>query len=289
MPGQPFTFGGVARYASARPRRLVGVALLFALVAAAVIFRFAAHCWWPVLGEAIERLPERARLEGGMLQVRERDAGLLAANEFLSLQITIGERSGENAPVDLAVQLGRYELTVTSLFGESSFPYPERLKWKLDRDVVWPFWGAWKGPIRAGLAGVAVLFLLAAWFGMALVYAPFALFVGGIAGREITFVRAWKLSVAAQWPASLLMSFAIALYSTGEIGLLFVIIMFGAHFLSSLLNVLIAPFFLPKATLEKGREKKKVRGEGKKIKKSNPFGSEKARKGSKRNPFNTAE
>src|SRR5438105_4294101 len=77
-PGQPFTFGGVARYASARFGRLLGMALLFAILPAAVICRIAAHCWWPVITEAIEALPESARIEGGTLRVQETEARLLA-------------------------------------------------------------------------------------------------------------------------------------------------------------------------------------------------------------------
>ena len=70
------------------------------------------------------------------------------------------------------------------------------------------------------------------------------------------------------------LTFALALYSTGEIGLLFVLIMLVAHFIPSILNVLIAPIFLAKAVRDKtGKEK------------SNPFATEKRKKGSKKNPF----
>ena len=84
---------------------------------------------------------------------------------------------------------------------------------------------------------------------------------------------------------SLLMTFALALYSTGEIGLLFVIIMFGAHFIPSILNVLIAPFCLPKATLPekpvKASREKSARA------RHNPFTPAKPKKG--KNPFADAK
>ena len=274
-PGQPFTFAGVARYASARFSRLLFTALLFALPGAAVISRVAGHCWWPVITEAVEALPETARIQEGTLQVQEKDAHLLAANQFLSLQLTRSAKWQENAPVDLAVQLGKYELMISSLFGDTALPYPGSSIIILDRAAVWPIWGAWKGPLLAAVFVGALASLILGWFALAVLYAPIAFFVGGIARRELSFEHAWKISVAAQWPASLLMTFALALYSTGEIGLLFVIIMFLAHFIPSILNLLIAPFFLPKAA---AREK---------LEKGNPFATEKRRKRSKKNPFAT--
>jgi hypothetical protein len=273
-PGQPFTFGGVARYASAGIGRVLLTALIFAVSGAAVLSRVAGHCWWPVITEAVESLPEKARIQEGALQVEEKDAGLLAANQFLSLQLTASEKWQESAPVDFAVQLGKDQLMFSSLFGDTALPYAGNVVVILNRATVWPIWGAWKAPLLAGVFIAGVVSLILGWFALAVVYAPVVLFIGGIAKRELCFVRAWKLAVAAQWPASLLMTFALALYSTGEIGLLFVLTMLVAHFIPSILNLLIAPFFLPKAAREKGGKEKE-----------NPFATEKGKKTSKRNPF----
>ncbi len=274
-PGQPFTFAGVARYASAGFGRLLLAALIFALPGAVVMSRLAAHCWWPVITEAVDGLPESARIHEGVLQMPEKNAGLLAANQFLSVQLTANEKWQENAPVDFAVQFGKYELMFSSLFGDTALPYPGGSVILLNRAAVWPLWGAWKGPLLAVVFVVALVFLILSWFALAIIYSPVVLFIGGLARRKLNFQAAWKLAVAAQWPASLLMTFALALYSTAEIGLLFVIIMFVAHFIPSILNLLIAPFFLPKATAPEKEEK------------GNPFATEKRRKKSKKNPFGT--
>jgi hypothetical protein len=273
-PGQPFTFAGVARYASAGIGRLLLTALIFALPGAVVISRVAAHCWWPVITEAVESLPENARIQDGALQAEGKDARLLAANQFLSLQLTASEKWQESAPVDFAVQLGKYELMVFSLFGDAALPYPSSSVIVLNRAAVWPIWGAWKGPLLAGVFLGGLVSLILGWLALAVIYAPVALFIGGMARRELSFASAWKLALAAQGPASLLMTFALALYSTGEIGLLFVLIMLVAHFIPSILNLLIAPFFLPKAV--RGKEGKE---------KDNPFATEKRKRRSKRNPF----
>lgn len=272
-PGQPFTFGGVARYASAPFGRLLGMAFVFAFLSAAVLGRLAARCWWPVITEAVQALPENGNIQKGALRIDQKEARLLAANKFVSFQLAPGGFSQEVAPVDAAVQFGTYELMVTSFFGDTVFPYPERWSIALDRTVIWPIWGAWKGPVLAGFMTGAAVLLVLGWFFLAVVYAPVVLLVGWTARRELTFGQAWRLGVAAQWPASLLLAFALALYSTGEIALLFVIIMFGAHFVPSLLNVLIAPFFLPKAGERAER---------------NPFATEKRKKRFKRNPFQAA-
>jgi hypothetical protein len=270
--GQPFTFSGVARYATARVGRLLTVALLFGSVFTVAIGGLAGHCWWPVITEAVEALPENGAIARGALQLPEKDARLLAANQFLSLQIALGNAIEEAAPVDIAIELGKYELTIRSVLGESPLPYPDGWNIPLGRNVVWPLWGAWKGPMLAAFCAGSLLLLILSWFVLALLYAPIVLALAGLARRELTFGPAWKMGVAAQWPASLLMVFAVALYSTGEIGLLFVIIMFFAHFIPTILNVLIAPFFLPKLS-----KKEKTAPKG------NPFGGKKRKRS--RNPF----
>jgi hypothetical protein len=252
------------------------MALVFALLPAIAAGRIAAHCWAPVINEAVAALPETGSISGGSLQVKERDARLLAANQFFSVQLSVGESLPENTPVDLSLEFGRYELIVASILGETAIPYPDRWTIPLNRTAYVPFWGAWKGPLLAGFAAGTLLAVIGAWFVLALLYAQIALAIGGLARRDLGFNGAWKLAVAAQWPASLLMTFALALYSTGEIGLLFVFIMFFAHFLPTLLNVLIAPLFVPRA---EPKEK------GGRAETKNPFKDAKSRKRSSKNPF----
>ena len=72
---------------------------------------------------------------------------------------------------------------------------------------------------------------------------------------------------------ALLMAFTLALYSTGEISLLFVLAMFVAHFIPTFLYVIIAPFFVPELVAA-SRAKK------------DPFGTDEPKsKAAKRNPF----
>ena len=106
LAGQPFTFSGVARYAGARFGRVLGMALAFALLPAAIVGGIAGHGWWPVVTEAISALPETGRIEGGELQVKDREARLLAANQFLSVQFSPGDVPAENSPVEFIFFFG---------------------------------------------------------------------------------------------------------------------------------------------------------------------------------------
>jgi hypothetical protein len=277
-PGQPFTFPGVARYASARFGRLLVFALVFALPAGIALVFLAARGWWPVLTEAIESLPPAGQIENGTLRVEDLDARLLGANQFLSIQYSLRDMPSDAAPVDLAVAFGRYEILMSSIWGDLALIYPTAWSIPFNRSALAPFWGAWKAPLLVAFGLTAIAGLVLAWFALALLYAPIVLFLGGLSGRELNFSKAWKISVAAQWPASLLMTFAIALYATGEIGLLFILIMFAAHFLPTLLHILIAPFLAPKAALPEARE-------GRRTRKNNPFTTEKRRSSGARNPF----
>ena len=256
------------------------MALVFALLPAIALGRIAAHCWSPVITEAIGALPEEAAIEAGSLQTKDRQTRLLAANHFLSVQLSLGDTLPENPPVDLSIAFGRYELILASLFGEVALPYPDRWTMALDRASYVPFWGAWKGPLIGAFAAGMMVVLIANWCALAFLYAPLVLAIGALARKDLRWSGAWKLSVAAQWPASLLMTFALALYSTGEIGLLFVIIMFFAHFLPTFLNLLIAPLFLPRPEAEES---------GKRSAKKNPFRDPRSRKRSAKNPFEGAK
>jgi hypothetical protein len=247
---QPFTFGGVARFASARIGRVFLVGLFFATLGGAAIGRIAAKCWSPVITEAVVALPPGGGISGGELHSKE--AKLLGANTFLA--ISMGDTPPGNA--DLSVQFRRTEMELTSLYGDISIPYPAAWSAPLNSAALVPFWGAWQAPcvFYAICAGTAILMLN--WCLLALPYAIVPLFLGVLARREVSFWRVWKLSMAAQWPGSLIMSLSLAIYSTGEMSLLFLAVMFAAHFVPTLIYLLGSPFCLPKLLKAEGAPKK---------------------------------
>ena len=265
---QPFTFSGVAGYATARLFSCFAMSSLFAAIAAVVIGYLFHHCWSPVISEAVTALPPSAALEGGTLRWPEKEGRLLAASQFLALQVTVGPHLNDNPAADFGIALKQTHWRISSLLGVFALPYPEGWSFQIGATSLAPLWGAWRMPITFGVSAAAALILMLNWFVLALLYSMPARFVAWILGRALKGLDAWKLCVAAQWPGALLMIFALALYSTGEISLVFVLALFGAHFIPAFLYVIISPFFLPK---------------NKVAKKTNPFHTGKPK--SAANPF----
>jgi hypothetical protein len=151
---------------------------------------------------------------------------------------------------DLAVEFRKTEIELASLYSDISVPYPPAWRAPLNSAALVPFWGAWQTPcvFYAICFGTAILMLN--WCLLALLYGVVPLFLGALAGREVNFWRAWKLSMAAQWPGSLIMTLSLAIYSTGEMSLLFLAVMLAAHFVPTLIYLLGSPFCLPKLKKE---------------------------------------
>ena len=64
---QPFTIGGVARFAVASRWRLLGVQCLFAIAVAGVAIWFVNRAWMPVIDEAIDHMPQTGAIADGRL------------------------------------------------------------------------------------------------------------------------------------------------------------------------------------------------------------------------------
>lgn len=268
---QPFTFGGVARFSSAGIGRLLFIALLFGLVSGVVVSWLISTRVAPVVDEAVSKLPPTGSVEQGLLRWPEKTSRLLAANTFLSLEVALDDLSSESAPVDFAVQLRTNQLAATSIFGTATLIYPPRLELELNRTTLAPAWGAWRAPILFGLIPATALVLMLTWATLAVAYLVVPLLIGAALNRRMGIYGAWKLSVAAQLAGSLIMVFALALYSTGQIALIFVFAMFVAHFIPTAIYLLLSPFFAPKAEIDPVE--------------ANPFESAPRSKSKGKNPF----
>ena len=268
---QPFTFGGVARFAHAPFLRLLVVALVIGLVSGIAVSWLTARCIAPVLDETIANLPTTGSIERGLLRWPENNSRLLGANPFLSISVSVNDVKSESAPVDFSFEFRTNRLSIQSLLGRYSTPYPARSDYELNRTALFPVWGAWRAPILLGLIPGTALALMLSWAFFALPYALLPRIIGLVLGRDLSYARAWKLALAAQLPASLMMAFALALYSTGKIAVVLVFIIFPAHFVPTLLYLVLSPCFVPKKEAAAPD--------------SNPFQPEKKRKSSAKNPF----
>jgi hypothetical protein len=224
-----------------------------------------------VIDETIANLPTTGSIERGVLVWPENNSRLLGANPFCSISVAVNDVKSESAPVDFAFEFRTNRFTIQSLLGRYSMTYPPWSEYELNRTALFPVWGAWRAPILLGLIPGTALALMLSWAFFAIPYAVLPRITGLALGRDLTYARAWKLAVAAQLPASLMMAFALALYSTGKIAVVLVLIMFPAHFIPTLLYLVLSPCFAPK--------KEAIDPE------KNPFQPEKKKKSSAKNPF----
>lgn len=268
---QPFTFGGVARFASAGIVRVFAGALFFATLGAAALGAIAANCWAPAITEAVAGLPATGMIENGQLVWPEKDGRLLAANQFISFEVQPGDPAPAAGATDLGLQFRRTHLLLRSLYGFATVFYPPDWRLPFNRPILMPLWGAWQAPCIAAFMALSGLVLIFNWCALAVLYAIVPLLLGLAANREISFYRAWKLSIAAQWPGSIVMAFSLALYAVGQVSLVFLTAMFAGHFLPTLLYVLVSPFFLPRQGAVRGGD--------------NPFEPAKKKSRGRKNPF----
>ena len=235
-----------------------------------------ARGWAPVLDQTIPSLPDAAGIQNGSLFWPERSGRLLGANQFLSLEVLLNDTRRETSSADVSVEAHPGHVIFRSVLGAIKVRYPALVNVRLDRAAIAPAWGAWRAPILVSLIPATALALMLVWSLLALPYAVFVLALGQLVRRDLTFRSSWKLSVAAQLPGSLLMTFAIALYASGEVSVLFIVVMLVAHFIPTLLYLLISPFLTPKqaAPVPAGK---------------NPFGGKSDAKSRARNPFAGSE
>jgi hypothetical protein len=183
---QPFTFGGVARFAHASFFRLAMVALIFGLVSGIVVSWLAATCFAPVIDEAISNLPLTGSIERGTLHWPEKDGRLLGANAFASFSVAINERQSEGAPVDFTFEFRTNAFVARSFPGTTALPYPSHSEIELNRTALFPAWGAWRAPILAGLIPATAVVLCLTWALLGVVYGLVPFLLAVMLGRDLT-------------------------------------------------------------------------------------------------------
>jgi hypothetical protein len=243
---QPFTFGGVARFAHAPVGRLFLAALVLGLLSGMAVTWLGARGWAPAIDEAVAGLPENAAIQNGFLRWPERFGRLLGATEFFSIEVVLENAPRDSSTADLSLELHQTYCLTRSLLGATTIPYPRNFNFPLDRPTVVPAWGAWRMPLLFSLIPGTALALIISWSLLAIPYAVLARIIGALFRRDLNFRSAWKLSVAAQLPGSILMTFAIALYAGGQVTILFIVVMLVAHFIPTALYLLISPVLVPK-------------------------------------------
>ena len=168
---QPFTFAGVAAFATASTGRLLLVQGILSLACAACMAAFFHLAWSASITEAIEQSPDKTEIRNGELASDEHGAQRLGSGTFLSFVLDL-EGTGElGEAADVECIFTRHELRVRSLLGYSAWKYPDDVVIALGHSELMPWWGARRPIILGMVAFGSVLWLLAAWSLLAALYA----------------------------------------------------------------------------------------------------------------------
>jgi hypothetical protein len=210
---QPFTFGGVAAFAGARLGRLLAAELIAATVLAVIVVWFLHRAYCPVILQAIQKMPETARVARGGLQGLPDT--LVSESKFLAIAATTrpGGEIGQDA--DLQIQLRQNDFCAGSVFWPDwglDFEYGRDASMNLARSNLEPWWSAWQPVLLMGAGASTVLFLLLFWAALAAIYMAPAKFIAWFSDRYLTWAGAWRLASAALLPGAAALAGAILLY-----------------------------------------------------------------------------
>ena len=248
---QPFTFGGVAAFASAPLLRLLLVQLIVAIIASASIVWFLAHAYGPVVSSTIEQLPETAAIEAGY--ITGVDAPVIVETKFLSVQIDTSQDPQFSESSDLQIELrkgdGRACSLLRSLLGCVEFDYPRDHTISLARSHLEPWWGARQPLIWALTFIAAIVYMFVSWAVLAVVWMFVAKIIAWFADRGLSWFGAWKACSAALMPGALLLALAVRLYHWQVIDLITLSVFYFAHLIVGLVYVIGGPFKCPKLAL----------------------------------------
>jgi len=243
---QPFTPRGIAAFAFATRLRLFLAQLATAGIVAIAVVWFLSAAWFPVVTEAIQKLPETGEIRGATLKYSGSSPVRLAENQRLAIVVD-PERTGEAGHIaDVEITFENTRLALCGTLGCSYVPYARGYQFALNRRELEPAWGAWRGPFL-GLAAVAtLLWLFLAWWAVALLYSPIVQIIAFYCDRKVTWRGAWRLSAAALLPGAWIMALALALYGYGAVDLPRFALLFAVHFAAGFIYVVNSALFLPK-------------------------------------------
>jgi hypothetical protein len=227
---QPLTFRGVAASAGARLTRLLLLELLAAVLVSVTIVWFLHRNYAPIVLQAIQNMPETARIAGGRLQGVPQT--LISESKFLAIAVTPDLTASIGQGADLQIQLRPSDLCVGSVFQPDwgwQFNYGAATALDVSRTFLEPWWGAWQPVIWTGLILALIMLFMATWLALATVYAMPGMLIAWFADRELSWTGAWRLASAALMPGALLMILAVLSYAWHGIDLLGLSFFFVAH------------------------------------------------------------
>lgn len=227
----PTTFGGVAAVAERRGWWLIGWQWGFALASAVAIVLSFDGAWGQPIARAIASLPDAGGIRDARLEWPADAPRTLYEGSHLSLVVDPDGRRDRGLASDITLALEGDRIAFRSLLGWVAFPYPPGTRWSLARLDMVGWLTAWRGPFLLVLGCGVFAGLLASWGLLALVYAAILWVPARIFRPPPSYALLWRAAGAAQLPGCLLMTIAIALYASHQIGLIALLVALPLHLL----------------------------------------------------------
>jgi hypothetical protein len=243
---QPLTPKGIAAFADATWLRLLLVQFLFAVLIAGCVVWFVNTAWFPVVGRAVEQLPEKSELRSRKLKWSGESPRLLAESHFLAISVDVDQAGGVRSPAHIQMELSQNRIRVISLLGFVELPYPVRNRTiGIGQSELQPKWGAWRPPLLWITFGVVVVVFLLVWAVLATICFLPVWLVGFFVNRELRLESCWKLSGAAFMPGVAVIIGTIFLYGLGIFDLVELLAGGALHVIVGIIYALVSAFFAP--------------------------------------------
>ena len=243
---QPFTGGGLARFADAGMARTLAFVLTFALATGLTLGWTLHTAWWPVVDRAIRELPEAGpTLAHGRLHWPGVTAGILADSPHLGIAVRIDERSPLGRTADLQVELLPQALRVAGIAGFIEWPWPADWNLSLGRLEARAAWEAWRRPVLATAVGTVTTLLATAWWLGALTLALPVRAAAFVLRRRIGLGGSLRLAAAAFSGASPVLGLGMVGYALRWLPWPALAAVVGAHLLVACLLLVWGLFSRP--------------------------------------------
>jgi hypothetical protein len=216
---QPLTPRGVAAFARASLGRLVLVQFVVASLVAAAVLWFLFSCWFPVIRQSFEALPDTGQIRSGVLEWPESSPVRLAEGHFLAIVVDVSQTGLARSTAHVSVELNRSGLRIFSFFGFVELSYPSSTTLPFNRRECLSWWGAWNPFLLAGVAACVISGLMLTWWLLASFYCVPVGVMGFFADRDLNLRSSWRLASAALLPGALFMAGCVLLYGLAYLDL----------------------------------------------------------------------
>lgn len=231
----------------------MAVQVVFGLLAAGTVIWFLNRDWFPVVSDAISRMPSEGAIRNGWLDWEGDSPNVLSENHFLAMAVDLRHEGQARSPAHLAVEFGQRDIKIFSLFGYIGLRYPQEQALAFNRDDLTPWWGAWSPAILAIAAGLVLVGLMVSWAVLATLYCLPVWLVALYTNRDLSLRGSWRVAGAALMPGALCFTLILVAYGFEELDMVHLIAGFALHLAVSWIYVLVSPWYCPRYKVQGSR------------------------------------